>query len=35
MTNSTVSKPLGGIFKNCDVGLNTFVGVTVTSYSCT
>jgi hypothetical protein len=31
MTNSTVSKPLGGIFKNCDLGLNTSVGVTVTS----
>ena len=35
MTNSTVSKPLGGILKNCDLGLNTSVGVTVTSYSCT
>src|SRR5215469_8027844 len=30
--NSMVVKPLGGTFTNCDTGLNTAVGVTVTSY---
>lgn len=28
--NVTVLKPLAGIVRNCDVGLKTFVGVTVT-----